>query len=147
MSLNSMPVFSGVISSYERTRDFWRLPDCHRRLRDLGAKKSDSPTVEDCSFNWGAELPGLSSSSSEHSPVKRTGSYFSLWLSKTSRTRSGGADAGRLARSIPMEKIRDDVLVAYGQNGEALRPEQGYPGRLIVPGWDGNTNIKWLGRI
>ena len=58
-----------------------------------------------------------------------------------------GADAGRLARSIPLEKALDDVLVAYGQNGEALRPEQGYPIRLVVPGWEGNVNIKWLGRI
>jgi sulfane dehydrogenase subunit SoxC len=58
-----------------------------------------------------------------------------------------GADAGRLARSIPLEKALDDVLVAYGQNGEALRPEQGYPARLVVPGWEGNVNIKWLGRV
>ena len=58
-----------------------------------------------------------------------------------------GADAGRLARSIPLEKAIDDVIVAYGQNGEALRPEQGYPLRLIVPGWEGNVNIKWLHRI
>jgi sulfane dehydrogenase subunit SoxC len=58
-----------------------------------------------------------------------------------------GADAGRMARSIPLEKVLDDVLVAYGQNGEALRPEQGYPVRLIVPGWEGNTNIKWLRRV
>jgi sulfane dehydrogenase subunit SoxC len=58
-----------------------------------------------------------------------------------------GADAGRLARSIPLEKALDDVLVAYGQNGEALRPEQGYPVRLVVPGWEGNVNIKWLGRV
>jgi sulfane dehydrogenase subunit SoxC len=58
-----------------------------------------------------------------------------------------GADAGRLARSIPLEKALDDVLLAYGQNGEALRPEQGYPIRLVVPGWEGNVNIKWLGRI
>lgn len=58
-----------------------------------------------------------------------------------------GADAGRMARSIPLEKGLDDVLVAYGQNGEALRPEQGYPVRLIVPGWEGNVNIKWLRRV
>lgn len=58
-----------------------------------------------------------------------------------------GADASRLARSIPLAKAMDDVIVAFGQNGEALRPEQGYPLRLIVPGWEGNTNIKWLGRI
>jgi sulfane dehydrogenase subunit SoxC len=58
-----------------------------------------------------------------------------------------GADASRMSRSIPLEKALDDVLVAYGQNGEALRPEQGYPIRLIVPGWEGNIHIKWLGRI
>jgi sulfane dehydrogenase subunit SoxC len=58
-----------------------------------------------------------------------------------------GVDACRMARSIPLVKAVDDVLVAYGQNGEALRPEQGYPLRLVVPGWEGNINIKWLGRL
>jgi sulfane dehydrogenase subunit SoxC len=58
-----------------------------------------------------------------------------------------GADACRMTRSIPLDKAFDDVLVAYGQNGEAVRPEQGYPLRLVVPGWEGNTNIKWLGRL
>lgn len=58
-----------------------------------------------------------------------------------------GADPGKLARSIPLEKALEDVLVAYGQNGEALRPEQGYPVRLIVPGWEGNVSVKWLGRL
>lgn len=58
-----------------------------------------------------------------------------------------GADAPRLARSLPLDKAREDVLVAYGQNGEALRPEQGYPLRLVVPGWEGNVNIKWLHRL
>jgi sulfane dehydrogenase subunit SoxC len=46
-----------------------------------------------------------------------------------------------------MAKAMDDVLVAYGQNGEALRPGNGYPLRLIVPGWEGNLNVKWLRRI
>jgi sulfane dehydrogenase subunit SoxC len=58
-----------------------------------------------------------------------------------------GADACRMSRSIPLDKAFDDILVAYGQNGEALRPEQGYPLRLVVPGWEGNVNIKWLGRL
>jgi sulfane dehydrogenase subunit SoxC len=55
-----------------------------------------------------------------------------------------GADAARMNRSIPLDKAWDDALIAYGQNGEALRPEQGYPMRLLLPGWEGNTNIKWL---
>jgi sulfane dehydrogenase subunit SoxC len=58
-----------------------------------------------------------------------------------------GGDASRNARSIPLEKAMDDVLVAYGQNGEAVRPEQGYPVRLLVPGWEGNINVKWLQRL
>ncbi len=58
-----------------------------------------------------------------------------------------GADGSGLARSIPMEKALDDSIVVYAQNGEALRPEQGYPVRLINPGWEGNTCVKWLRRL
>jgi sulfane dehydrogenase subunit SoxC len=58
-----------------------------------------------------------------------------------------GGDPARLNRSIPLDKALDDVLVVYGQNGEALRPEQGYPLRLLVPGWEGNVSIKWLSRL
>ncbi len=58
-----------------------------------------------------------------------------------------GADNCRLARSIPMEKVMSDALLVYGQNGEALRPEQGYPLRLILPGFEGNMNVKWLRRL
>ena len=58
-----------------------------------------------------------------------------------------GADASRHSRSIPVGKALDDVIVAYGQNGEAVRPEQGYPLRLVVPGWEGNVNVKWLHRL
>ena len=58
-----------------------------------------------------------------------------------------GADPARHARSLTIAKALDDVIVAYGQNGEAIRPEQGYPLRLVVPGWEGNVNVKWLHRI
>jgi sulfane dehydrogenase subunit SoxC len=58
-----------------------------------------------------------------------------------------GADAAVMTRSIPLEKLLTDGIIAYGQNGEALRPEQGYPLRLILPGWEGNTHIKWLRRL
>ena len=50
-----------------------------------------------------------------------------------------GADACRMARSIPMAKAMDNILLAYGQNGEAIRPAQGYPLRLIIPGWEGHA--------
>ena len=58
-----------------------------------------------------------------------------------------GQDAAVMTRSVPMEKARDDALIAYAQNGEALRPAQGYPVRLLLPGWEGNSNVKWLRRL
>jgi sulfane dehydrogenase subunit SoxC len=58
-----------------------------------------------------------------------------------------GADAAAMTRSIPIEKALDDAILAYAQNGERLRPEQGYPLRLLLPGYEGNANVKWLRRI
>jgi sulfane dehydrogenase subunit SoxC len=58
-----------------------------------------------------------------------------------------GMDAAVMTRSIPIAKAWDDALIAYGQNGEALRPEQGYPVRLFLPGVEGNASVKWLRRI
>jgi len=52
-----------------------------------------------------------------------------------------------MTRSIPLEKMLKDAILAYGQDGEAIRPEQGYPLRLILPGWEGNTHIKGLRRL
>ncbi len=58
-----------------------------------------------------------------------------------------GADASALSRTVPIEFALDDVLVVYGQNGEMLRPENGYPLRLLVPGVQGVSSVKWLRRI
>jgi sulfane dehydrogenase subunit SoxC len=58
-----------------------------------------------------------------------------------------GGDAAAMSRSVPMEKALDDALIAIYQNGERLRPENGYPMRLLLPGWEGNTNVKWIRRI
>jgi sulfane dehydrogenase subunit SoxC len=58
-----------------------------------------------------------------------------------------GADSAHMSRSIPLAKALDDALIALYQNGERLRPEQGYPVRLLLPGWEGNMNVKWLRRI
>jgi sulfane dehydrogenase subunit SoxC len=58
-----------------------------------------------------------------------------------------GRDAAVMTRSAPIDKLWDDALIAYAQNGEALRPEQGYPLRLVLPGFEGNTHIKWLRRL
>ncbi len=58
-----------------------------------------------------------------------------------------GADASGMTRSIPIDKALDDCMLAFSMNGEALRPEQGYPLRLVVPGFEGNMWIKWLRRL
>jgi sulfane dehydrogenase subunit SoxC len=58
-----------------------------------------------------------------------------------------GADAAGHDRSIPLEKAMHDGLLAYAANGEDLRPSQGYPVRLLLPGFEGNTNVKWLRRL
>ena len=58
-----------------------------------------------------------------------------------------GQDAAVMTRSIPMAKAWDDAMIVYAQNGEPLRPAQGYPVRLLLPGWEGNTSVKWLRRI
>ncbi|MAD42821.1 MAG: sulfite dehydrogenase [Arcobacter sp.] len=58
-----------------------------------------------------------------------------------------GSDNSEMGRTLPIEKILDDAMLVWGQNGEPLRPEQGYPVRLLVPGWEGNLNVKWVKRI
>jgi sulfane dehydrogenase subunit SoxC len=59
-----------------------------------------------------------------------------------------GGDAAGLTRSVPLTAdVLSDAIVCYGQNGEALRPEQGYPIRLLLPGFEGNINVKWLRRL
>lgn len=58
-----------------------------------------------------------------------------------------GADSAAMTRSIPVAKLMDDALLVFGQNGEALRPAQGYPLRLLLPGYEGNMSVKWLKRL
>ena len=69
--------------------------------------------------------------------VRRTAAWF----------RAEGGDAARLSRSIPIEKGLADAMVAYAFNGEPLRPANGYPARLLLPGFEGNTCVKWLRRV
>lgn len=58
-----------------------------------------------------------------------------------------GSDAAAMTRSLPLAPLVEEAILCYAQNGEPLRPEQGYPLRLLVPGWEGNTCIKWLRRL
>ncbi len=58
-----------------------------------------------------------------------------------------GGDAAVMMRSVPLEKMREDAIIAYAQNGEAVRPANGYPARLLLPGYEGNMCVKWLRRL
>jgi len=59
-----------------------------------------------------------------------------------------GSDAAGMDRSVPLtDEVLQEAMICYGQNGEALRPEQGYPLRLFLPGYEGNINVKWLRRL
>ncbi len=58
-----------------------------------------------------------------------------------------GADTAALTRSVPLTKAWDDAIVVLYQNGQRLMAEQGYPMRLLLPGWEGNMNIKYVRRI
>jgi sulfane dehydrogenase subunit SoxC len=112
----------------------------------------------ECSGNTSSEWAGptLKTVQGTHgltSCTEWTGVLLSLLLRETEVQQGAtwilaeGADATGNERSIPIAKALDDILVAYGQNGEALRPENGYPLRLVVPGWEGNVNVKWLRRL
>ncbi|MCQ9616481.1 sulfite dehydrogenase [Paenalcaligenes niemegkensis] len=102
-------------------------------------------------------LPPYGKTAAEVSGLVSCAQWTGVWL-KTILEHAGvqpsatwiiaeGADGAAMTRSIPMEKCLDDVLVAYSQNGERLRPEQGYPVRLVIPGYEGNMSIKWLRRL
>ena len=112
----------------------------------------------ECSGNsrdgWGAKpAPSVQLSHGMVSCSEWTGVPLSLLLSEAGVRPEAkwilaeGADACKMQRSIPLEKAMNDILLAYGQNGEALRPEQGYPLRLLIPGWEGNASVKWLRRV
>jgi sulfane dehydrogenase subunit SoxC len=112
----------------------------------------------ECAGNSGREHEGRPGADPQQSHglascSEWTGVLLSVLLREVGVTRDArwiiaeGADAARHARSIPLDKANDDVIIAYGQNGEALRPEQGYPLRVVAPGWEGNASVKWLGRL
>lgn len=112
----------------------------------------------ECAANGGLEWKGVQLETAQHthgmlSCSEWTGVKLSTLLGEVGLKPEAkwllaeGADAAAMTRSIPLDKALDDCILAWGQNGEALRPEQGYPLRLVAPGWEGNLQIKWLRRI
>lgn len=113
----------------------------------------------ECSGNsggLGAEKPEQVSAGALHglvSGTEWTGIRLSTLLDEAGLSpdarwvQAEGADSAAMARSVPLAKCLDDALIALYQNGEPLRPEQGFPMRLLLPGYEGNTSIKWLRRL
>jgi len=112
----------------------------------------------ECAANSGMEWRGAQLNGCQYTHgmvhcVEYTGVPLKLLLAEAGLKTSAkwilaeGADSASMARSIPLAKALGDCLVAYRMNGEMLRPEQGYPARLVVPGWEGNVWVKWLRRI
>ncbi|NPU68029.1 sulfite dehydrogenase [Bradyrhizobium sp. 83012] len=105
-------------------------------------------------MEWrGAQLNGCQFTHGMIHCVQYTGVSLRTLLEETGVKPNGkwllveGADSASMDRSLPIEKALDDCIIAYKMNGEALYPEQGYPMRLVVPGWQGNLWVKWLRRI
>jgi len=103
----------------------WKTPGAGDAQRGFG--------MASCSEWTGVPLRVLF----EEAGLKKEGKWFL----------AEGGDACKMFRSVPIEKGLKDAMVAYAQNGEAIRPEQGYPLRLLLPGFEGNTNVKWLRQI
>ncbi len=112
----------------------------------------------ECSGNSSAQYAGPSGKTAQEihgllSCAEWTGVMLSTVLAEVGldpRARwilAEGADAAAMTRSVPIDMALDDAMLVYAQNGEMLRPEQGYPLRLLLPGIEGNANIKWLRRL
>ena len=111
----------------------------------------------ECSGNFGGRTPASDLTPQQIAGLTSTSEWTGVALATLFREVGArpqakwflaeGQDAALLTRSIPVAKAYDDALIAYGQNGEAIRPEQGYPARLFLPGWEGNASVKWLRRI
>jgi len=112
----------------------------------------------ECAANTGMEWRGAQLNGCQYTHgmihnVMYTGIPLKYLLEEAGVKTSGkwllpeGADPSHMTRSIPLHKGMEDCLVVFKMNGEALRPEQGYPLRLVVPGWEGNMWVKWLRRI
>ncbi len=112
----------------------------------------------ECSGNGGKEWKGPKGKTVQEihgltSTSEWTGVRLSTVLAEAGLTPGAtwmlaeGSDAAAMTRSVPLERVLDEALLCYAQNGEPLRPEQGYPLRLLLPGLEGNACIKWLRRL
>ena len=128
--------------------DLMRLPSVSRiHFLECGGNTGTewgSPLVPTVQYTHGL----LSCSEFTGVPLRLLLEHCGVDFRKARYLLAEGADGASLTRTIPMELVESgEVFVAYGQNGEMLRPENGYPLRLVVPGVQGVSWVKWLRRI
>jgi len=70
-----------------------------------------------------------------------------VWSSGADHGVFEGDECGAFVQDLPLERVAADVLIAFEMNGSALRPENGYRARLVVPGYCGTNSVKWLGQL
>jgi sulfane dehydrogenase subunit SoxC len=130
--------------------DLKRLPSVSR-VHFVECHANSSPQIHDArNPNMGLPVQYIHgmASCSEWSGVP-----FSVLLNEAGLQKEGtwlvleGGDAGKFSHTLPMAKALEDCFVAYGQNGDPLRVEQGFPIRALVPGWEGPFNVKYLRHI
>ena len=102
----------------------------------------DHPTQRICNVIWGGALLKDVLANSKVKP----GAKF-LWSSGCDGGVFAGIPCPTYVKDLPIERIDQDVLVAYEMNGNQLLPEHGYPVRLVVPGYYGTNSVKWLNRL
>jgi DMSO/TMAO reductase YedYZ molybdopterin-dependent catalytic subunit len=102
----------------------------------------DHPTQRICNVIWGGVLLKDILANCKVQPEARF-----LWSSGSDGGVFSGVTCPSYVKDLPIERIEQDVLVAYEMNGKQLLPEHGYPVRLVVPGYYGTNSVKWLNRL
>jgi sulfane dehydrogenase subunit SoxC len=109
--------------------------------------------IECSANNHSATQKTVQASHGAHSNAEWTGVLLSTLLKEAGVQPQGqwviheGAENEKGANTIPMNKAMDDVIIAYGQSGEPVRPNNGFPLRAVIPGYEGIFNTKWLRHI
>jgi len=102
----------------------------------------DTPRRRICNVEWsGARLADILAECKPH------GAARFAWSFGLDYGAFGGVNCDQYIKDLPLDRVSSDVLIAYELNGEPLRPENGYPARLVVPGFYGTNSVKWLSRI
>ena len=104
--------------------------------------RADVPTRRICNVTWGGVRLADLIADCQPEPSARF-----VWSSGADYGVFGGIKCDAYVKDLPMDRVADDVLIAYEMNGAALRPENGYPARLVVPGFYGTNSVKWLTRL